>query len=140
MSDMEEFFGPPISTYSRKEAIEDGMLVPTTDLVPDEPDFAKQAGWKVPVALTTTVADLCIPTERELAKGQSVKGRLWDVLNMARMYGGRDTDTVFYPCIFWVSGRDQFQGAGSRTVHLKAVIGPGDTMDPVLTIMMGNES
>jgi hypothetical protein len=138
---MIEFFGEPISTYSRAQAIEDGVLIPTTDLVTDETDFTMQAGWKVPVALTSTLADLVIPTAAEEKRGQSIKGRLWDVLSMARMYGKAkgQHDTVYFPCIFYISGRMPAYRGGSKTFHLKAVIGPGDDAEPVMTVMFRNE-
>ncbi len=136
---MIDFFGPPISSYSRKQAIGDGVLVPTTDLVPDEPDFTKQAGWKVPVALTSALADLVIPNEREQRElAQSVKGRLWDVLSMARMYAPRDGDTAYFPCILLVRGRKDRDGR-TKDFRLKAVIGPGDDLEPVMTVMFENE-
>jgi hypothetical protein len=136
---MIDFFGPPISSYSRAQAIEDGVLVPTTDLVLDEPDFAKQAGWKVPVALTSALADLVMPNALEKQRGQSIKGRLWDVLLMARTYGrSQGGDTVYFPCLFLLTGRPTHRG-GSKKFRLKAVIGPGDDLEPVMTVMFENE-
>jgi hypothetical protein len=86
------------------------------------------------------VADLVIPNLRERAHGQDAKGRLRDILNMARIYGkAQGGDTAYFPCSFWVSDRSSFRGVGSRTVHLKAVIGPGDDAEPVLTIMQRGE-
>ena len=41
-------FGPAISTYSRAQAIEDGILV-------DVSDTAREAGFTIPVAATRTV-------------------------------------------------------------------------------------
>jgi hypothetical protein len=129
-----------ISSYSRREAIADGVLVDVASLITDESDFARQAGFVIPVALTSSVADLAIPNERERAHGQDLKGRLWDILNMARIYGmAQGGDTARFPCSFWVSGRSPFRGAGSRTVHLKAVVGPGDDAEPVMTIMQRGE-
>ena len=130
-----------ISTYTRAQAIEDGMLVPTTDLVPDEPNFAVQAGFKVPVALSAELAALVIPNEREQRElWQSIKGRLWDVLSMARMYGRRQSgDTVYFPCILRTLGRKDRDGRRS-TYHLKAVISGGDQGEPVMTVMFRNES
>ena len=128
-----------IHTYSRKQAIEDGVLVPVEGLVPDEPNFTREAGWKVPVALTAALAGLVIPTEPEQAMGQSIKGRLWDVLNMARLYGrGRRGDTAYFPCIFLCHDRDNYRN-GQHTFNLKAVIGPGDDLGPVMTVMFREE-
>lgn len=131
-----------IASYTRTDAIRDGVLVPTPDLVPDEPDFARDAGWAVPVALTTAVANLAIPTQWERERAQDVKGRLWDVLRMAATYGARrDANEWLFPCIFLLgsAAERQLPRAGRKTLHLKAVIGPDDDGSPVLTIMLRDE-
>ena len=43
-----------ISTYTREQAIEDGMLIDISDTAE-----AKEAGFKVPIALTVGVQALC---------------------------------------------------------------------------------
>src|SRR5271154_2679590 len=63
-----------ISSYSRAQAIEDGVLV-------DASSQAKEAGIKYPVALTSAVWTRCV----EVPPGvvcQDEAGRLWDVLWM----------------------------------------------------------
>jgi len=66
-----------ISSYTREQAIEDGVLVDISDS-----ELTKNAGFKVPVCLTSAVYALC-----EVPKGlegcQDFNGRLWDVLWMA---------------------------------------------------------
>ncbi len=53
MGAMEEVFGEVISTYTRAQGIEDGMLV---DLSTGElGQLAREAGFKVPVAVTAAV-------------------------------------------------------------------------------------
>ena len=47
-ADIAAAFGPPISTYTRAQAIEDGFLV-------DVSETPREAGFKIPVALTRTV-------------------------------------------------------------------------------------
>lgn len=135
-----------VSVYTRGDAIRDGVLVPTLDLVPDEPDFAREAGWAVPVALTAAVANIVIPTEREARDyHQDVKGRLWDLLHMAAMYGARrDASEVVFPCIFWLAGPDRVaaglvERAQQKRLRFKTTIGPGDEGDPVATIMLPEE-
>jgi hypothetical protein len=135
-----------IAVYPRSQAILDGVLVPVTDLVPDEPNFARDAGFTCHVALTSALADLVIPTDAEADRFyQDVKGRLWDTLNMARLYKRNVTDEGgdwLFPCIFWISDR-----SGSRyltrngrrrtaqlTFHLWCSLAPGDDGEPVVTI------
>lgn len=113
--------------YSRQDAIDDGVL---TDVSRE----ARQLGFTVPVAITRTVLWEWIVPE-ETSDGQSITGRLWDVLNVLRWTittTESDTDTVIFPVIFREEGHDV-------EVMLKSVIGPGDTPDPVLTIMLPEE-
>jgi len=68
-----------ISVYTRNQAIEDGFLV-------DVSDMAREAGFKWPVAVTRSVWDEVVtPAPHDAQRGQSEKGRLWDVLWMARL-------------------------------------------------------
>lgn len=113
-----------ISTYSREQAIFDGVLV-------DVSTSSKEAGFKVPVAVTAAVWAELEPSREDAAVGQSAEGRLWDVLNILRA-NARDADTVHFEV--FIAHRDEQQ-----LVHLKAVIGPGDDAAPVITIMLPNE-
>jgi hypothetical protein len=140
---MSSLFSPDdlISAYSRSDALSDGVLVDLTSLVPDEPTFGQQAGWKFPIAFTAAVAALIVPTDEETHDGQDLKGRAWDVLNVSaftRRLRRPTGDTLRFPCTFWCSGRGGRRG--QRTYALKVVIGPGDTMEPVLTFMLADES
>jgi hypothetical protein len=68
--------------------------------------------------------------------GQSTKSRLWDVLTMLRfaIRSHRDTDRVHFKVSVNVKGDGKHE-----TVSLWALIGPGDTAAPVLTIMLEGE-
>jgi hypothetical protein len=115
-----------ISSYSRAEAIADGVLV---DVTPK----AKEAGFKVPIALTAAVRARLEPSEHDARLGQSFEGRLWDVLMVLRHHAGSsDADTVTFEVI--IAEMDE-----QHTIHLKAHIGPGDTAEPVVTIMFEHE-
>lgn len=129
-----------ISVYGRAQAIADGVIVPVEDLVADEPGFAAQAGWRVPVGLTAAVAAIVMPTGRERDEGgQDVKGRLWDLLSMGRIYGRRGEPTWLFPCIFWLAGRDEYGRRAQRTLRFKVVLGGDDGGEPVATIMLPEE-
>ncbi len=126
MTTMEEIFGEPIYSYSRAQAIEDGVLV-------DVSTMAKEAGFRYPVAITQAVfADVVSPTAKDLLEGQSAGGRLWDVLWMATRSAGQGGPEIRYSIIVRTGGR-------STTVELKAICGPGDTPAPVVTIMLPDE-
>lgn len=66
-----------ISSYTRAEAIDDGVLVQV------EEKIAKEAGFRWPVAVTDRVHnDVLNVPDHPKAMGQSYAGRLWDVLYM----------------------------------------------------------
>ena len=114
-----------ISTYTRKEAINDGVLK-------DVSETAKEAGFKIPVAVTLAVwMDISdIPLSQS---HQCFDGRLWDVLSMLRFAirnnGGKSE--IRYRIIMHVGRRTHYS--------LKAICGPGDNAEPVITIMKPGE-
>ena len=132
---MEDFFGPVISAYSRAQALEDGVLV-------DVSTTAKEAGITFPVALTQaawadTVTWTDDDTEQSPHPGQSERGRLWDVVCLARFTIKRSPPGNELMYEVRVIPRP---GHGSKRVHtLKMVCGPGDAAEPVITIMLPEE-
>jgi hypothetical protein len=115
-----------IHAYNREQAIADGVLM---DVTPT----AREAGFKVPVALTSAVHARLMPSEIDASLGQSFEGRLWDVLMVLRYCAGNvDTDTVLLRVI--IAENDE-----QHDIHLKAHIGPGDNAEPVVTIMFEHE-
>ena len=66
-----------ISTYARKEAIEDGFLVDVSETCE-----SKEAGFKAPICLTAGVHAL-VEVPESLKGIQDYRGRLWDTLYMA---------------------------------------------------------
>jgi len=117
-----------IHTYTRKQAIEDGVLV-------DVSETAKEAGINFPVALTSTVWGIyVVPSEKLEGCGQSVSGRLWDLLWMFRVNALKtNSSLLFYSCIFLNEDEKR------EEVKLKAICGPGDNGEPVITIMLPME-
>lgn len=119
-----------ISAYSRAQAIEDGVLV-------DVSETAAEAGFKVPVAVTQAVwSEVIAPSQEAIdTLGQSANGRLWDVfwmLFVAVKQTKEPSHTLRYKLL--VADTD-----GAKEVTLKAIIGPGDTPDAVMTIMLPSE-
>lgn len=117
-----------IHTYTRKQALADGVLVDATET-------AREAGFRIPVALTCAAWAECV-TVPDGVSGQSETGRLWDVLTMLRfaIKTGRESGTEIRFRVCQVNGP-----AGDRLVPLKAVIGPDDDGTPCLTIMEPHE-
>ena len=137
-------FGKTVYSYTRAQAIEDGVLVDVTDI-------AKQAGFAFPVAVSEAVwAKYCEFDER--AEGQSIDGRVWDVVWMlkAKIVMSKKTDTIEYELIVAMPNAgdwdinekrppDGLSMETHRLVTLKAVCGPGDAAEPVITIMLPHE-
>ncbi len=120
-------FGEVICRYTRAQAIEDGFLI-------DVMETAKEAGITFPTALTAAVWECCVTVPERVA-WQDEKGRLWDVLTMLRYAithstGGRQVD-------FRVAVQNDARRP--RLVQLKALCGPGDEGEPVITIMLPDE-
>jgi hypothetical protein len=93
-----------IYSYSRKQAIEDGLLVDISEL-----ELTKNAGFKVPVCLTQNVYGLCQVPEG-LEGYQDFNGRLWDVLWMgilAFKSFKEDKHLVPFDVIFQVKPNEQ---------------------------------
>ena len=131
--DLGDIFGEPIAVYTRKQAIEDGVLV---DLMqPETVSLVREAGFKFPVAMTAgafaaTVAEIGKP----LPEGQDIQGRLWDVLWMlaCAIKTAGSTDRVRFRVGVW-------NGRRRDEVKLWLLCGPGDGGEPVVTIMLEGE-
>ena len=122
-------WGEPIYSYSRKQALADGVLV-------DVSERAQEAGLKYPTAVTQRVWDeLVVPDEESREAGQDEQGRLWDIVWMLRMtiQQRASGDEVRFPV--------SFLGGGTRRtlVTLKSVCGPDDDLSPCITIMLEDE-
>mgnify|MGYP003588781425 FL=1 len=117
-----------IFAYTRSQALADGVLV-------DVSGIAAEAGIRFPVAVTAALWGEYIQVPNDDALHcQSVEGRLWDTLTLfrtvARNTGG---DQLFFRVSYVMAGRKMV------TPVLKAVCGPGDSGEPVITIMKQDE-
>lgn len=130
---MESVFGDVISVYTRAEALADGVLF-------DVSSMAKEAGFKFPVAITAELNEIINSIPEEYSY-QDREGRLWDVLYMAALNckssGGQ---IVLYKVIMHHEVEATRGKKVIEELKLKAVIGPGDNMEPVITIMLPYES
>ncbi len=128
-------FGEVIYSYTRAQAIDDGVLIDATEM-------AKEAGFKWPVALTAAAWADCVAwsdadNERQVYQDQS--GRLWDVLFMAsfavRTANNANRQLQFDLQRIPRNGRS----TTSQRLTLKLILGPGDGGEPVITIMLPGE-
>lgn len=103
-----DFWGPPISVYTREQAIEDGLLVEVPEAI------ARAEGFMIPVVIT-----LGVHVAIEAGNGDYT-ARLRDVLGMARIYSrakrqSGDSSPTVYPVII-----------GSRTFRMVLRFSPFD--------------
>ena len=123
-----------IYAYTRAQAIEDGVLV-------DVSKTAKEAGFVYPVAITSAAWADCVEWSDDDTKRQVPQdefGRLWDVLWMAKIAvkQGNGGTQLLYPLHRVPRGG---KAQKPRLIHLKLVCRPGDTPEPVITIMLPDE-
>ena len=121
---------PLIYRYTRAQAIEDGVLI-------DLSSWASETGFRIPVACTQAVwADHIEPPEGTVEAGQSQRGRGHDVLWMLFLAIKRSAEgqsELRFEVLFLNDRLDH------ETVTLKAVCGPGDAGEPVMTLMLPHE-
>jgi hypothetical protein len=113
-----------IFSYSRAEAIEDGVLVDYSD------NEVIKKFWKIPFAATDTVASKIDDAIRDHKK--DLNGILHDISYKAQFefkLKGEPNDPILF---FKVN-------IGVEEVELKLHIGPGDKGEPVFTLMLPHE-
>ena len=132
---VESFFGNVISTYTRAQAIEDGVLI-------DAGTMAQEAGFKWRVALTADAWADCVAwtdddSQKQVHQDQS--GRLWDLVYMAShaIRTRKDAGDRLLFQLYRVP-RDG-HSTEAVLVTLKLIVGPGDSGEPVITILLPNE-
>ncbi len=130
-----EFFGEFISTYSRAQALDDGVLV-------DAGPMARECGFRWPTAISAVVWSDCVAWTDADSSGQvhqDQSGCLCDVLFMAhhavrssRSGGDRLTFQLYRV------PRDGKSTEAAITT-LKLIVGPGDQGEPVVTILSNED-
>jgi len=87
------------------------------------------------VALTNAVwFTYIVPDDRSRVQGQSENGRLWDTLWMFSMAARRTEGAIMYYKLHFIT-KEKLK----RLVTLKAMVLPGDNMEPVITIILPDE-
>ena len=118
-----------IHSYTRREALADGVLVDLSAL-------AREAGFCWPLAVTRAVWGLLEPSEELKKEGQSWTGRAWDMLFILRvsLRQSRDGREVRFAPLFI-----RRPGSAPEAVALRAVSGPGDEGEATITILLPDE-
>lgn len=143
----EDLFGNVIFSYTRRQAIEDGVLIDVTET-------AKEAGFKIPVAISSGAWNECVrwtDTDEDRHRTyQDESGRLWDVLfmlhaaikggiNAVSQYEGKlgGSSEIIYS--FLCVPSDLSTQSEPILKELKCVCGPNDDASPCMTIMLKDE-
>ena len=132
----ESFFGDIISTYTRAQAIEDGVLI-------DVSSIAKEAGFNEwPVAMTAGAWTDCVAwsdRDSQTQVYQDQSGRLYDVIFMAfqAICLSREAGDRLLFRLYRVP-RDG-RSTDAELTTLKLIVGPGDSGESVITIVLPNE-
>ena len=119
-----------VSSYTREQALADGVLH-------DVSAESRRFGFKIPVAVTDTVWRGYVEATPELVEyGQSTAARLDDVLavlffTIKAMPKDADNSRMTFQVKFLMDTNETYEEP-----ELIAHIGPGDTWEPVLTIML----
>ncbi len=124
-------FGPVIFAYTRAQAIEDGVLV-------DVSETAREAGFRIPVALSRAVWDRLVALPDGYRGFQDERGRLWDILWMAHYYALRasNSDRVTMCVLVRDIRKDLRDSNRPPRRHFPVVaLGGGDRGEAVATIM-----
>ena len=140
-----------ISVYTRQNALDDGVLIDVTK-------EAREAGFAIPVAMTAESFGRCVAWTKDDSKRtgtyQDQAGRLWDVVWMAHVAVRSVTKngaeaSRFARDVHQSSGGSQLtydlyvvprdKGGKPKRTSLKLMIGPGDDLRPVATIMETHE-
>ena len=125
---MHDFFGPVIHSYSRADAINDGILIDLSLSFPSQCSM-----YRYSVACTADVWAL-ITQGAACENGASPAGIVWEVIYMSQhgVITRPDDQTVLFDVII--------PGARTTNPHrLKAQCHAGDQMEPVITIMLPDE-
>lgn len=134
-----------VSTYSTKQAVDDGFLVKV------DSGASKEAGIKFPVYITRAAWDKYVEVPKGMEQVQNLSGRLWDVLFMFAFHA-RNVSSNFLQFDFisflpdegnWEPNEKlEFpENRLNRLVTLNAVIQAQDFDDPspAIFIMKPNE-
>ena len=118
-----------IFQYTREQAIDDGVLIDITAM-------ARQAGIRYPVAVTSSLWGKYVEVPYGLEGEQDENGRLWDILVMFTLAAKGASESPWLEFELLVKNDPTEPPKG---ITLKAHVGPGDGLEPVITIMLPGE-
>lgn len=125
-----------VFSYSRAQALADGVLV----AVPDP--LQKEAGFRIPIAMTSRVYEDCVAWTVEDSERKQVsqdqEARLWDLLSMAR-FAAQCEPRRSVVAFDLLRVPKQGRGIMARRVQLVMTIHQDDDCQPCITVMFPDE-
>jgi hypothetical protein len=128
-------FGPVIYSYTRAQAIEDGVLINLGMFVDRGRPVLELVGIRFPVAMTSTAYSLVMGEGEgpELLDTDVITRRVLYFLAVLKRavlaHKGEDPTIIEFTCT----------NSELQPIALKAVCGPGDNAEPVITVMLPME-
>jgi hypothetical protein len=125
---------PVIHTYTRRQAIEDGVLVELSN--------AGEAGIPWPTAITAAAREEAIVWEESNRALQDEVGRAWDVMVCTRFALARQPREQLLEHRIPVTVLrvpNTPRATAARALQLVAYVGPGDDGEAVVTVMLPDE-
>lgn len=129
---------------SRQQDIDDGYLIDASR--GELGDVAREIGYKWPIAITHSVWEIIQAAINHPQARNDLQGVWWDILWMSRNRTAHHPDentVIFQVVITGVRDRpldDHRFNPDDHLFTLKLISGPGDTKEPVLTLMLPDES
>ena len=120
---MQELFGEVIYSYTREQAIADGVLVDLSG------SFPTRRLYKHPIACTSAVWEAMESTGHDNLTGVVFKVLYASINNKTRLID--ETSHIFNVTLDGASPRERW--------NFKVMCHPGDNLEPVLTIMLPEE-
>jgi hypothetical protein len=117
-----------IHRYTRAKSLRDGVLI-------DVSPAAREVDFKYPVALTAAAWAKCVAVPPGVVC-QDEAVRLWDVLYRLALAARRGTGPEVR---FGVHVRNDNRERTPPLVQFKALCGPGDGGEPIITVMQPEE-
>ena len=122
-----------IYSYTRNQALADGVLIDLNQVIP-----IHESGFKYPIACTSTVWAIISEAVNNKKYFNDIKGVVWDIMWMLKcqILKGNSTNEVCFQVI--ITGTEEKKDA-DNLYTFKSLCHPGDAGEPVITVMLPDE-
>ena len=121
-----------VYVYKRKQAINDGVLI-------DVEASARTVGFITPVAVTVAVWETYIVPDKCMGEFETIEDRLQFLLSSLRLQITESPPQNYLLFTSWFRMPHKTLGDVMLEFQFKAIAGPGDNGEPVITVMLPYE-